>query len=83
MTSDLKPQNRRRLSAQHFTENRVSAASNRASSMAEPPKLLDPHAPVLVSKTSNGYACAPDNLTGSVRVPQGPRINDEQPRSRD
>jgi hypothetical protein len=34
--------------------------------MAEPPKLLGPHAPVLVSKTSDSYACAPDNLTGSV-----------------
>jgi hypothetical protein len=29
-------------------------------------KLLGPHAPVLVPKTSDGYACAPDNLTGSV-----------------
>jgi hypothetical protein len=44
-------------------------------SMAEPPKLLGPHAPALVSKISDGYACALDNLTGSVRVPQGPRIN--------
>jgi hypothetical protein len=26
-------------------------------------KLLGPHAPVLVPKTSDGYACAPDNLT--------------------
>jgi hypothetical protein len=34
--------------------------------VAEPPKLLDPHAPDLVSKTSDGYACAPDNLTGFV-----------------
>jgi hypothetical protein len=47
--------------------------------VAEPPKLLGPHAPVLVSKTSDGYACAPDNLTGSVRVPQGPQINHLQP----
>jgi hypothetical protein len=47
--------------------------------VAEPPKLLVPHAPVLVSKTSDGYACALDNLTGSVRVPQGPRINHLQP----
>jgi hypothetical protein len=46
--------------------------------VAEPPKLLDPHAPVLVSKTSDGYACGPYNLTGSVRVPQGPRINQLQ-----
>jgi hypothetical protein len=30
-------------------------------------------------KTSDGYACAPDNLTGSVQVPQGPRINHLQP----
>jgi hypothetical protein len=46
-------------------------------------KLLGPHAPVLVPKTSDGYACAPDNLTGSVRLPQGHRINHLQPRSRD
>jgi hypothetical protein len=39
--------------------------------VAEPPKLLGPHAPALVSKTSDDYACAPVNLTGSVRVPQG------------
>jgi hypothetical protein len=37
--------------------------------VAEPPKLLGPHAPALVLKTSDSYACAPDNLTGSVRVP--------------
>jgi hypothetical protein len=47
--------------------------------VAEPPKLLGPHAPAIVLKTSDGYACAPDNLTGSVRVPQGPRINHLQP----
>jgi hypothetical protein len=51
--------------------------------VAEPPKLLGPHAPALVSKTSDGYACAPDNLTGSVRVPQGPQINHLQPEPRD
>jgi hypothetical protein len=44
--------------------------------VAEPAKLLGPHAPVLVSKTSDGYACAPNNLTRSVRVSQGPQIND-------
>jgi hypothetical protein len=55
----------------------------RNSDVAEPPKLLGPHAPVLVSKTSDSYACAPDNLTGSVRVPQGPRINHLQPGPRD
>jgi hypothetical protein len=32
------------------------------SSVVEPPKLLGPHTPSLVSKTSDGYACAPDNL---------------------
>jgi hypothetical protein len=37
--------------------------------VAEPPKLLGPHAPALFSKTSDGYACAQDNLIGSVRVP--------------
>jgi hypothetical protein len=31
--------------------------------VAEPPKLSGPHAPVLVSKTSDGYVCAPNNLT--------------------
>jgi hypothetical protein len=49
--------------------------------VAEPPKLSGPHAPVLVSKTLDGYACVPNNLTGSVRVPRGPRINDLSPRS--
>jgi hypothetical protein len=43
--------------------------------VVEPPKLLGPHAPVLVSKTSDDHACALDKLTGSIRVPQGPRIN--------
>jgi hypothetical protein len=51
--------------------------------VAEPPKLLGPHAPVLVSKTSDGYACALNNLTGSVRVSQGPRINNLQPELQD
>jgi hypothetical protein len=51
--------------------------------VAEPPKLLGPHAPVLVSKTSDGYACAPNNLTGFVRVSQGPQINLLQPEQQD
>jgi hypothetical protein len=51
--------------------------------VVEPPKLLGPHAPILVSKTSDGYACAPDNSTGSVRVSQGPRMNHLQPASQD
>jgi hypothetical protein len=54
-----------------------------ALAVAEPPKVLGPHTPILVSKTSYGYACASDNLTGSVRVSQGPRINQLQPRSQD
>jgi hypothetical protein len=52
-------------------------------SVAEPPKLLGPHAPVLVSKTSDSYACALNNLIGSVRLPQGHRINHLQPEPRD
>jgi hypothetical protein len=51
--------------------------------MAEPPKLLGPHAPVLVSKTSDGYTCASDNLTGSVGLPQEHRINHLQPEPQD
>jgi hypothetical protein len=51
--------------------------------VAGPPKLLGPHAHVLVSKTIDGYACAPNNLTGSVRVSQGPRINHLQPEPQD
>jgi hypothetical protein len=31
--------------------------------VAEPPKLLGPHAPALISQTSDGYACSSDNLT--------------------
>jgi hypothetical protein len=54
-----------------------------APAVAEPPKLLGPHAPVLVSKTSDSYACALNNLTGSVRLPQGHRINHLQPEPRD
>jgi hypothetical protein len=51
--------------------------------VVEPPKLLGPHAPALVSKTSHGYACATNNLTGSVRVSQGLWINHLKPRSQD
>jgi hypothetical protein len=38
--------------------------------MAEPPKLYDLHAPVIVPKTSDGYACTPDNLRRSVGCPR-------------
>jgi hypothetical protein len=51
--------------------------------VAEPPKLLGPHAPDLVSKTSDGCACALDNLTGSVQVSQGSQINHLQLGSQD
>jgi hypothetical protein len=51
--------------------------------VAEPPKLLGPHAHVLISKTSDSHACALNNLTGSVRLPQGHRINHLQPGSQD
>jgi hypothetical protein len=44
-------------------------------SVVEPPKLLGPHALVFVLRTSDGYACVPNNLKESVRVSQGPQIN--------
>jgi hypothetical protein len=37
--------------------------------VAEPPKLYGPHAPVIVPKTSDGFACTPDNLRRSVGCP--------------
>jgi hypothetical protein len=37
--------------------------------VTEPPKLYGPHAPVIVPKTSDGYACTPDNLRRSVGCP--------------
>jgi hypothetical protein len=66
-TDDLRAELNRRRAGE---DARISLES-----VAEPPKLLGPHAPILVSKTSHSYACAPDNLTGSVRVSQGPQIN--------
>jgi ABC-type phosphate transport system permease subunit len=30
--------------------------------VVEPPKYYGPHAPVIVSKTSDDYACVPQNL---------------------
>jgi hypothetical protein len=30
--------------------------------MVDPPKLYGPHAPVFILKTSDNYACVPDNL---------------------
>jgi hypothetical protein len=32
--------------------------------VAEPPELYGPHTPVIVPKTSDGYACVPYNLKG-------------------
>jgi hypothetical protein len=51
--------------------------------LAEPYKLSGPHAHVFVPTTSYGYACVPNNLTGFVRVSQGPRINHLSSRSQD
>jgi hypothetical protein len=45
--------------------------------VAEPPKLYGPHAPVIVLKTSDGYACAPDNLkslSGILKKPKSSTI---------
>jgi hypothetical protein len=38
------------------------AAMAGTSRVAEPPKLCGPHAPVIVPKTSDSYACVPYNL---------------------
>jgi hypothetical protein len=40
---------------------------------AEPPKLYDPHAPVIVPKSSDGYAYAPDNLRSLSGVLKKPK----------
>jgi hypothetical protein len=42
------------------------------SSVAEPPKLYDPHAGIIVPKTSDGYACVPDNLKSLSGVLEKP-----------
>jgi hypothetical protein len=42
----------------------------RLRTVAEPHKLYGPHAPVIVPKTSDGYACIPDNLRRSVGCPR-------------
>jgi hypothetical protein len=38
--------------------------------VAEPPKLYDPHVPVIVPKTSDIYAYTPDNPRRSVGCPR-------------
>jgi hypothetical protein len=43
--------------------------------VVEPPKLLGPHAPDFVSKTSDDYACTPDNFD-RIRL-SVPRIPDK------
>jgi hypothetical protein len=40
--------------------------------VAEPPKLYGPHAPVIVSTTSDGYACVPYNLKSLSGVLEKP-----------
>jgi hypothetical protein len=49
----------------------VSLAFDKRStaSVTEPPKLYGPHAPVIVPKTSHGYACTLDNLRRSAGCP--------------
>jgi hypothetical protein len=45
--------------------------------VAEPPKLYGPHAPVIVSKTSDSYAGVPDNLrslSGVLEKPESSMI---------
>jgi hypothetical protein len=49
---------------------RGSAANWQSKAVAEPPKLYDPHAPIIVPKTYDGYACTPDNLRRSVGCPR-------------
>jgi hypothetical protein len=79
----------RHASGKKLSEEQIAEVQHYAKDLkytrgvAEPPKLLGPHAPALVSKTSYGYACVLDNLTGSVRVSRGPRIIHLQPRSQD
>jgi hypothetical protein len=43
-------------------------------SVAEPPKLYGPHAPIIDVMTSNDYACAPDNLKGPIGCSRETRI---------
>jgi hypothetical protein len=43
-------------------------------SVAEPPKLYGPHAPIIALKTSDNYACVPQNLKKSVGCPRETRI---------
>ena len=40
--------------------------------VAGPPKLYGPHAPVIIPKTSDGYAGIPHNLRHTVGCPRKP-----------
>jgi hypothetical protein len=44
-------------------------AFSKGTNVTEPPKLYGPHVPVIVPKTSDSYACTPDNLRRSVGCP--------------
>jgi hypothetical protein len=46
------------------------AQAGEGPNVAEPPKLYGPHAPIIVPKTSDGYACTSDNLKRSVGCPR-------------
>jgi hypothetical protein len=64
-TSNHSEEARRRRNA--AVEQAAAVASGGEDvSIIEPPKLYGPHAPVIVPKTSDGYACTPDNLRRSV-----------------
>jgi hypothetical protein len=41
---------------------RIQITSQVMEIVAKPPKLYGPHAPIVVLKTSDGYACVPNNL---------------------
>lgn len=41
--------------------------------VTEPPKLYGPHAPIIVPRTSDSYACDSNNLIGPIECPS--RIN--------
>jgi hypothetical protein len=54
----------------HFEKDRIckvcQAGKQVGVPVAEPPKLYGPYAPVIVPKTSDSYACTPDNLRRSI-----------------
>jgi hypothetical protein len=57
--------------------NEPSPSAPKACPMVEPPKLYGPYTPVIVPKTSDGYACVPDNLkslSGVLEKPESSMI---------